>query len=237
MILCLLYYKKDKDMNKIININNKIINIYYNGSKNESLPVVIYNTFEGNGEQLWFETQKLSCENYALVVIENIDWNNELTPWPTGPIYKNDAPCLGQADQYIGLLENQIIPILKTEINCKYFCIAGYSLAGLFAIYSLYKSTIFSKVISGSGSLWYPEFNEYVHSNNILNKPSKIYISLGDTEKNSRNKILSTVEISTLSIYNFYKEQGIDIKFEYNRGGHFNDANKRMAKGIKYILE
>ena len=34
--------------------------------------------------------------------------------------------------------------------------IAGYSLAGLFALYALYKTDAFTRVASMSGSLWFP---------------------------------------------------------------------------------
>lgn len=34
--------------------------------------------------------------------------------------------------------------------------IAGYSLAGLFALYALYKTDVFTRVASMSGSLWFP---------------------------------------------------------------------------------
>ena len=43
----------------------------------------------------------------------------------------------------------------------QYHAIAGDSMAGLFAVYALYRTQVFSRVASASGSLWYPGLLEY----------------------------------------------------------------------------
>ncbi len=91
--------------------------------------------------------------------------------------------------------------------------------------------------MSGSGSLWYPNFKEYVLNNNLLNKPHKIYFSLGDKESKTHNKILRVVEENTRWLESYYNDKGIDTIYIENEGNHFKDANVRMAKGIKWILE
>ena len=71
--------------------------------------------------------------------------------------------------------------------------------------------------------------------NEISKNIDKVYLSLGNKEKYSKNAILKTVEDKTKEIYNILGN--IKKVFEENEGNHFQDANIRVAKGIKWILE
>jgi len=116
--------------------------------------------------------------------------------------------------------------------------LSGYSLAGLFSIYAMFKTTRFTKFLSGSGSFWYPGFKEYYEKNKLPSSPStKVYLSLGAKEKKTGNKVLKTIETETIAMKEFLTQQNIPLKFELNPGGHFNDVNQRIAKGIKWLLE
>ena len=83
--------------------------------------------------------------------------------------------------------------------------------------------------------MWYPNFVEFVKENEISKNIDKVYLSLGNKEKYSKNAILKTVEDKTKEIYNILGS--INKAFEENEGNHFQDANIRVAKGIKWILE
>ena len=222
------------------NINDKIINIFYNESNKDKIPVIILNTYDEDGISIWKET---NTNNYILVTISNIDWNNDMSPWYMNKLYQSEDDYLGKADEYLNLLTNSIIPNITNIINNELhkeiteYIIAGYSLAGLFALYSIYKTNIFNKVISCSGSLWYPNFTNYVKENNYLNKPKKIYFSLGNKESNTKNELLKTVKDKTIELVDHYKNIGIDTIYEENIGNHFQDVTKRIAKGINWILK
>ena len=62
----------------------------------------------------------------------------------------------------------------------------------------MYKSDVFDKVTSMSGSLLFPNFKEYCLSN-------KIYLSLGDKEAKTRNPILKTVDDNTRELQSILK--------------------------------
>ena len=87
-----------------------------------------------------------------------------------------------------------------------------------------------------SGSLWFPDFKEYVFSHEMKRKPEKLYLSLGDKEAKTRNQYLKAVQENTESIAQHLRETGIDVTFEMNPGNHFKDAALRSAKGILAIL-
>ncbi len=53
-------------------------------------------------------------------------------------------------------------------------------MAGLFAVYSLYRTDLFCAAVSASGSMWFPDFMEFIDNNNFIKIPEKVYFSLGD---------------------------------------------------------
>ena len=213
--------------------------IYLYGDRDEAAPLVITNTFQENGSSLYSELRSMTDKKVNLAVISDINWDDEMSPWECPPLSKNDSPCTGGADKYIHKLTDSIIPAIKKElaVEPEYIAIAGYSLAGLFAIYSLYKTDIFSRAVSASGSMWFPDFVEYTNKNDFVRKPDRVYFSLGDKEARTRNSLLRTVEDKTKETYEHYKNNGIDTVFELNPGNHFKDADIRLAKGIAWILK
>ncbi len=230
-------------MQKELKIENKIIDIYFNENHKENVPVVILNTYGNEGKEVFDRCNKLQCKEFILVAISNLDWDNDMTPWFAPKLNKYDKECLGKADDYLKILLEKIIPEVEKYINIelntniKYYAIAGYSLGGLFAVYSAYKTNLFSRVASASGSFWYPKFVEYVEQSEISKNIEKVYFSLGNKESKVKNEVLATVEENTKKLEQIYKLQGINTTYEENDGNHFKDADLRMAKGIKWILK
>ncbi len=213
--------------------------IYIYGEKEDNIPLVIVNTFQGNGSGIFTILKSITGKSFCLAVVSDIDWDDEMSPWECPPLYKNDSPCTGGADKYLNKLTMDIVPAIKDGLSSspERVIIAGYSLAGLFAIYSLYKTDLFSAAVSASGSMWFPDFIEYTDNNNFIKRPEKVYFSLGDKEAKTKNQLLSTVESRTTQIYEKYKKLGIDTAFEMNPGNHFKDADIRLAKGIAWALQ
>ena len=220
-----------------IEIEGKNISIF--GSENTGSPLVILNTYGNECESVWNECQNINCPPFTLAAIGNLDWNNDMSPWENPALYKNDNAFSGGADAYLSLLSYKIIPAICSSIGTKpsYIALSGYSLAGLFALYSAYKTDIFTKIASASGSLWFPGFAEYAESHDFIQKPDCIYLSLGDTEASAKNKVLCTVQDNTEHLFELYKSKDIPITFELNKGNHFSDTTVRTARGIKWILE
>ena len=229
-------------MNKVLEICNKKIEIFYEKMEKQKIPVVVLNTFEHEGEDVWKECKKIMTKDFILVAISNLNWNDEMTPWKCSPIYKGDSECKGEADNYLTDLENIILlkveDYIKNELEkeIEFWTIAGYSLGGLFAMYAGYKTDVFKRIVSASGSMWYPKLVEFVMNNKLNGNVDKVYFSLGDKEANTKNEILKTVQKNTEAIYNKLKNE-VETIFELNNGNHFQEANLRTAKGIKWILE
>ena len=118
-------------------------------------PIIYFNTFSNEGQKVFEAAQAAGCPPFTLVAISDLDWNHDMVPWDSPPAFKNANPCTGGADDYLRLLVEEIIPTAEKEINVvpSWRGIAGYSLAGLFALCAIFRTDLFSRVGSMSGSL------------------------------------------------------------------------------------
>ena len=201
-------------------------------------PLVILHTFSGEGKEVFEKCLELGCTNFTLAAISDINWNRDLSPWET-PEIRNNRYSFGGADEYISQLTGKIVPEILSKLPGKpeFTAIAGYSLAGLFALYAAYRTDVFSRVASVSGSLWFPGFTEFAKSHDFVKTPDFIYLSLGDAEAKTRDKNLAPVQKNTEFLSDFYRSRGIPTLFELNCGNHFSDTIGRTAKGIKKITD
>lgn len=218
-------------------LEGKTIDVYK--IKGGALPIVYLNSYGDEGEEVLEALEGLGGLKCHLVVIRDLNWNHDLVPWDHEGVRPKDPAFTGGADDYLSLLINTIVPEAEKIIGSDfpYRALAGYSLAGLFAIYAGFKTAAFERLAAASGSLWFKGFSEYVETHELMGPPKAIYFSLGDLESKTRNPYLTTVEEKTKSIYETIKGRDIKTTFILNEGNHFRDGALRMAKGIKWILE
>ncbi len=208
-------------------------------ASSEDAPLVVLNCFGDEGEMVASELDKLVCVPYSLLAVTVSDWNISLSPWTAPAVFKGEPDFGDGADEYINELVDEIVPAACSEAGLKPSAvyIAGYSMAGLFALYSLYKTDFFAGCASCSGSLWFLGFYEFASEHEFASAPSKLYLSLGDREAKTKNPVMATVEDKTRGISERYKAKGYDVYFEMNQGGHFNDPELRTAKGIAWLIK
>ena len=201
-------------------------------------PVIYLNTYSDEGKQVFDAAQATGCPPFTLVTVSDLAWNHDMAPWDSPAAFKKGAPFTGGADDYLRQLVEEIIPEAEKELPGPpaWRGIAGYSLAGLFALYAVYQTDVFSRVGCMSGSLWFPGFKEYIFSHEPKRRPDCIYFSLGDREDKTRNPALKTVQENTEEIQTFYQNKGIDTVFQLNPGNHFVQGIERTAAGIQWLL-
>ena len=217
-------------------INGKTINIFL--ALKPGTPIIYLNTFSNEGQKVYEAAQTAGCPPFTLVAISDLDWNHDMVPWDSPPALKNAEPCTGGADDYLRLLAEEIIPTAEKEITGvpSWRGIAGYSLAGLFALYAIYQTDLFSRIGSMSGSLWFPSMKEYIFSHEPKQWPDCMYFSLGYKESKTRNPILRSVRQNTEDLQSFFQDKGIDTVFQLNPGNHYNHAVDRTAAGLCWLL-
>lgn len=178
--------------------------------------------------------------NYALAVIGISDWNRQLSPWGSPAILGNDD-FAGEGEILKKWIVEEGIPkvleYLKLQMKDIELLIGGYSLAGLFALWTYYETGLFQGVASCSGSLWYPGWMEYVRTQ-TPKEGSRIYLSLGLKEEKTRNKTLSQIGNYTRELYQWYKnsDKVKEVVLEWNNGNHFTETEERIVKGFLWLL-
>lgn len=199
---------------------------------------VVYLLTDDDADAVWDSVRELVASDFVSVSISGFDWNSALTPWECPGIFRDDEPFSGDAAKQLGILLGEIIPAVEAEFAGKTIrrTIAGYSLAGLFAVWSLFQTDAFACAASASGSLWYPGFVEYVQGNAFAGSPEHAYFSLGGKESRTPSRLLRNVEDNTREIVRIFKARGVETVFEMNPGNHFKDTELRMAKAIVTCL-
>ena len=99
------------------------------------------------------EIHRLTDQEFAFVAVKVENWNHDLSPW--------NAPAVFGTEDFGDGAENTLEEVLQlcTDNDRKY-CIGGYSMAGLFALWAAMQTDRFKGVAATSPSVWFPGFLE-----------------------------------------------------------------------------
>lgn len=168
-----------------------------------------------------------SNRSFYLLAVKIEDWNTDLSPWTAPAVFgKNGFGC-GAEKTLISILE------LCTDSRRSYF-IGGYSLAGLFALWAVYRSDVFRGAAASSPSVWFPGFTDFMRRENI--RTGAVYLSLGDREEKVRNRIMAAVGDRIREAYDLLLEREIDCVLEWNEGNHFREPDVRTARAFAWLM-
>ena len=176
--------------------------------------------------------------NFSLVAFKIEDWNSELTPWEM-PLLRGKGNFGDGAAGTLEFIKNELIPALSEYTNTENkeikYILGGYSLAGLFSLWSVYQTDIFEGIAAVSPSVWYKKWIEYVEAEKPLSE--KIYLSLGDTEEKTKHQILSKIGENIRKQHEILeKSENVKTILEWNEGNHFKSPDIRTAKGFLWVM-
>ena len=183
------------------------------------------------------EILKNTDKQFLLIAFKIEDWNSELSPWEAPPAFGNKSFGSG-ATETLEFIESRLIPTFKEKYNLDddiKFILGGYSLAGLLSLWSAYKSNTFSGIAAASPSVWFNGWEEFMNNNSPLS--NTIYLSLGDTEEKTKNKVMCAVGDNIRKQEELLKNDNINTILEWNKGGHFSDSDLRVAKAFTWCIE
>ncbi len=194
---------------------------------------------EGIREDL-FDGLKELTEKYGVsfVVIENINWNDDMTPWPAEGVFKKAKPFGGQAASFLDKLTNEIIPEIEKTLSVEDAerTIMGVSLSGLFAVWACFNTNAFTNIINISGSLWYDGFTEWMKEQTPSPQLKKVCMLLGEKEKNAKEKRMATVEERTHAAAEILKANSqASVLFELVDGTHFSPILPRLERAFEAV--
>lgn len=223
-------------MSDNIFIDDKSCTVYYS-------PTPRYLLLQPTGEH---ELAKLDSEvehiktltnaPFMFAAFEVTDWNKELSPWNAPPVFGKE-PFGNGAGETLAYLEGTLIPELVKRYSLNEdipVILGGYSLAGLFSLWSAYSSGRFAAVAGVSPSVWFPGWLSFAanHSPAVKN----IYLSLGKKEEKARNQTMAAVGDNIRRQYEMLKPTNHNVTLEWNEGNHFTEPEIRTAKGFAWCI-
>lgn len=175
----------------------------------------------------------------SIVVIGDVNWNDDLTPWPAEGVFKKAKPFGGRAAGFLDKLTREIIPDAEKNMAIEGAAertILGVSLSGLFAVWSMFETDAFTNIISISGSLWYDGFLEWMEEQTLSPGIKKVCMLLGEKEKNAKDKRMATVEERTVAAADVIKSKSqASVIFELVEGTHFSPIIPRLERAFEVV--
>ena len=167
-----------------------------------------------------------SSTTFTLVAFRIRNWNVELSPWKAPAVFGREDFGEGASNTLCYVLDE-----LVTRFKGNRYCLGGYSLAGLFALWSGYQTDVFSSIVGASPSVWFPKWIEYADCHQM--KANRVYLSLGDKEPKARNPVMARVGEC---IERMHELLDCEKMMEWNEGNHFKDNAVRTAKGLAWAI-
>ena len=191
---------------------------------------------EGIREDLGVGLRELADKyGVSIVVIPDVNWNDDMTPWPAEGVFKKAKPFGGRAASFLDKLTNEIVPEAENGlgvVNAER-TVMGVSLSGLFAVWAGFNTHAFTNIISISGSLWYDGFIEWMEKQTPSPCLKKVCMLLGEKEKNAKDKRMATVEERTHAAANILKSNSqAAVTFELVEGTHFSPILPRLDRAF-----
>lgn len=180
--------------------------------------------------------QSMGCALPLWAAFAAEDWNDALSPWPAPPVFGGHG-FAGRAEETLTYIQNTLIP----EVFAAYqlaaqtkIALCGYSLAGLFALWAGSRSERFGAVAGVSPSVWFPDYGDYEQAHPI--RAGHVYLSLGDREEQTKNRAMAAIGNEIRALYARLQARKTDCTLEWNAGNHFCEPERRVAKGVKWML-
>ena len=175
---------------------------------------------------------------FPVILLPQADWNNDLTPWPSGPVFRKGKSFGGGAEAYLRRLGTEILPEIEGSLGLvdPERWLIGVSLSGLFAVWAAVESSLFARVASISGSFWYEGFTEWLEARPGTGSLKDAYLSLGRTEADTKNPHLKDIAARTESVVGILRDKGVRTVFEWNDGSHFAPVVPRLEKALAALL-
>lgn len=191
--------------------------------------------FSGFDRELFsgvFQLLEQSGLDVALAEFGDIDWDRDYSPWR--------AECSGRvfsggADRLLELLPEFTRALEQRYVQFDRIFLCGYSLGGLFALYSaaLWQEPRLCGAASCSGSMWYPGWTEFLRGHGLR---GRIFLSLGGKEKNSPDPLMASVEEKTAEVRRIAGKTA-RVVFVNEPGGHFSRVPQRLFRGISELVK
>ncbi len=171
----------------------------------------------------------------SIAVVTGMDWDNDLTPWPAKGQPPGSPNFKGNAAEFLSVLVSEVVPEVERRMNLSADVertLAGVSLSGLFTLWQWMSNSLFSNIISLSGSFWYDGFVTWIKSRPVPKKTGRAYFLLGNLEAKTKVKAFQPVQTDTVEIVDYLHDNGISDTFELVPGNHYQFPEQRLDRAF-----
>lgn len=179
----------------------------------------------------------------AVVALHPHEWIKDYSPLAAPPLREGAAPFSPGAGEHLRKIASELIPALERQYpltaSREARTLAGYSLAGLAALYAAYTaSDVFRNYAACSASLWMEGWMDFMRTTPLPRKDVRIYLSLGKKEpetKNERTRRVGTCFEEAASTLSAALPENAFCS-AWNDGNHFFEPDRRIARGLAFLL-
>ena len=181
---------------------------------------------------------EMTGRHFLMAAFETKDWNRDLSPWPAPPAFGKE-PFGGEAERTLSYVREELLPDLRSRYGLSETVpavIGGYSLAGLFALWSVWRCRDFAAAAAASPSVWFPGWTGFAEAS----APSAraVYLSLGDREERTKNRVMAAVGDCIRRTEKTLRERhGTPCVLEWNEGNHFREPDRRTARAFARCMD
>ena len=205
----------------------------------DKIVYLIYPALVPLSDKLIEKLSSLYKISVAVIYVAADKWNNALTPWPEPGESKGFPPFAGEAENFLKIITEKIIPSIEQNGDLKegyQRSLIGVSLSGLFTLWQWMKCDVFKTIGSLSGSFWYNGFLTWFDKQEVPKKDGKAFFLLGKEEPLAKIKAYQSVGQATQAIVERLKENGIDATFEWVPGNHFSQPVHRLETAFEALF-
>lgn len=178
----------------------------------------------------------------AIIGLHPHAWANDYSPLSAPALRDGGEPFTPGAKAHLEEISNKLIPELEKKCplipSREARTLAGYSLAGLCALYGAYAAAdTFSRFAACSSSLWMEGWMDYMRLTSLPRKDIRLYLSLGKKEPITKNERMARVgdcfEEASAILSAALPES--EFRSEWNNGNHFFEPDRRIARGLAFL--
>ena len=186
----------------------------------------------GYCEAIASECEALGRPDMTVMVFETEDWDRDFSPWNARGM-DDDHPLGDGGPDTLNWIREHGLPYINERFPGQPVIICGYSLAGLFALWGFLSSDLFDGAVCCSGSLWMDGWIPFMEEHPAV-REGAVYLSLGGKEEKTPHPLVSRIgDCTRRADVLLEKDPSVySHKLEMNKGGHFADSAKRLAKGM-----
>jgi predicted alpha/beta superfamily hydrolase len=178
---------------------------------------------------------------FMLAVFEIPGWDDALSPWPAPALLSGESAFGGNARATLDWITGRLIPGVEERAPCVRAGargLLGYSMAGLFALWTACQTGAFAVFASCSGALWYEGFPEYMADHSPMAACS-VYLSLGTKEEKAHNPRFAQIGEVTRRIAAQMASSPMvkDSAMVWHPGGHFHLIGERLAAAQLWMAQ